>query len=97
MVDSPEIAAEIVRAMNAFEGLKDAARKGREHSPDLSRGGYPAAVSTGRLPTVPAGPAPGARESGRERSPNPYADLPAFPKAVVERLTGIDTDTYEAP
>lgn len=101
MVDSPEVAAEIVEALNgrlralapagcgcpvtlssvrttshtrecsgrqAAERIAadieadEAAESGRERSPELNRGGYPAAQSTGRLPAVPSGPAPGARE-----------------------------------
>ena len=61
MVDSPEIAAEIVRAMNAFEGLKDAARKGRERSPAAPRDHI--AGVTGCDCSMCRGP-----ESGRERS-----------------------------
>jgi hypothetical protein len=67
-VNSPEIAAEIVRAMNAFEGLKDAARKGRERSPDRWR--------TAREATL-ASIEQHVADCGRERSPQPEDERPA--------------------
>jgi hypothetical protein len=66
--------------------------RGAERDGFERRGGYPSpAVPVSQLPKVPAGPAPGAAESG---SPQPGARRPA---AVAEPAAGPKPETGPEP